>query len=81
MSGETKTFNIEVTMEERWIDDFCSFLKKMEYYGNIGHSSIIGFYTDGDGDFHPKFNIDTKFETKTGNVVDMAQKQLVFDAG
>ena len=56
MSDE-KTFNIEVTMNERWIDHFCSFLKRMEYDGCIGHSETIKFYSDGDGDFRPKFNI------------------------
>ena len=25
-----KTFTIECTMEERWIDTFCSMLKKMK---------------------------------------------------
>lgn len=29
-----KTFTIECTMEERWIDTFCSMLKKMENNGN-----------------------------------------------
>ena len=52
------TFNIQVTMNERWINDFCSMLKWMESCGNQGHSSIVGFYSDGDGDFRPKFKID-----------------------
>lgn len=56
------TFNIKVTMNERWVNDFCSMLKYMEYCGDIGHSSIIGFYSDGDGDFRPKFEIDTNYE-------------------
>ena len=36
-------FNIEVEMEDRWVNDFCSFLKLLEGYGKIGHSAIIGF--------------------------------------
>ena len=42
-----KTFNIEVTMNERWINDFCSMLRWMENCGKLGHSSIVGFYSDG----------------------------------
>ena len=34
----------------------------MEFCGKIGHSSLIGFYSDGDGDFRPKFKIETDFE-------------------
>lgn len=50
-----KTFIIECTMEERWIDTFCSMLRKMENNGNLGHSEEVGIYSDGDGDFRPKF--------------------------
>lgn len=57
-----KTFTIECTMEERWIDTFCSMLKKMENNGNLGHSEEVGIYSDGDGDFRPKFKIETDFK-------------------
>lgn len=60
------TFNIKVTMNERWVDHFCTMLKWMETCGNIGHSSIVGFYADGDGDFRPKFEIDRDFKTESG---------------
>ena len=81
-----KTFNIEVTMEERWVDDFCSMLKWMESCGNLGHSSIVAFYSDGDGDFHPKFNIDIKFDKTNGywkkDIKDkMPMPEVIFDAG
>ena len=76
-----KTFNIEVTMNERWIDDFCSMLKYMERCGNIGHSSIIGFYSDGDGDFRPKFNINTEFNDTNPQQKDIQKTILLFDAG
>jgi hypothetical protein len=61
-----KTFNIEVIMEERWVDYFCSFLKYMESCGNLGHSTEISFYADGDGDFRPKFEFDIEYEKKDG---------------
>ena len=55
------TFNVTCTMPERWADAFCSMLSLMEKNGNIGHSSIIGFYSDGDGDYRPKFQIDREY--------------------
>lgn len=76
-----KTFNIEVTMNERWIDDFCSMLKYMEHCGNIGSSSIIGFYSDGDGDFRPKFNFDIEFNKKEHQQKDVNKLKVFFDAG
>ena len=63
MANKKVKFIVECEMEERWVDHFCSFLEQMEYFGNIGHSEIIGFYCDGDGDFHPKFDIDVFHET------------------
>lgn len=76
-----KTFNIEVTMEERWIDDFCSMLEYMRYCGSIGHSAIIGFYADGDGDFRPKFKIDTEFNKKSGKQNVLPNVEAFYDAG
>ena len=57
-----KTFNIEVTVEERWIPHLQSFLKHMEAMGDVGHSALVGFYADGDGDFRPTFNFDEESE-------------------
>ena len=51
----TKTFNIEVTMQKRWIPHFLSMLKYMEQLGGLGGSRQVGIYSDGDGDFRPKF--------------------------
>lgn len=50
-----KTFTVECTMEERWIPEFYMFLAKMQTNGKMGHSELLGFYSDGDGDFRPKF--------------------------
>ena len=54
----TKEFTIKVKMEDRWVNHFISFLKRMEVNGNIGHSELISFYSDGDGDFHPEFEFE-----------------------
>ena len=61
-----RTFTIEVTMNERWVNDFCSMLNWMQSCGSLGHSSLVGFYADGDGDFRPKFNINTDWEKTKG---------------
>ena len=42
-------FTVECDMPERWVNDFCSFLKHLEHNGKIGHSALVGFYADGDG--------------------------------
>lgn len=79
-----KTFNIEVTMNERWVDDFCSMLKWMESCGSIGHSSVVGFYSDGDGDFRPKFDINTEFNKVNGyrkEDLSLPKLEIIFDAG
>lgn len=82
---EEVTFNIEVTMNSRWVNDFCSMLKYMEYCGNIGHSSVVGFYSDGDGDFRPKFNINKEFGKTNGywqkDGKELPNLEVIFDAG
>ena len=77
------TFTIEVTMRERWVDDFCSMLKYMEGCGRGGHSALVGFYADGDGDFRPQFVIDRPFEQKMGIPEEhiLAKPEVMFDAG
>lgn len=78
-------FNITVSMEERWINDFCSMLKWMEHCGQVGHSSVVGFYSDGDGDFRPKFEIDYKYEKQNGyrqkEDTKLPELEVLYDAG
>ena len=75
-----KKFNITVEMEERWVSYFQSMLKHMEHNGKIGHSGIVAFYSDGDGDFRPTFDFDIPFEK-----VDETEKEVtvekLYDAG
>lgn len=75
------TFNIQVTMNERWVNDFCSFLKTLERFGRIGHSQIVGFYSDGDGDFRPEFKIDRDFEQTKMHTTRQPRHWEYFDAG
>ena len=80
MSKKVK-FTVECEMEERWKDYFLSFLKTMEFFGQAGHSELLGFYSDGDGDFRPKFNIkDTEYTPKE-SIVSKETTINFFDAG
>lgn len=79
-------FNIKVQMKKRWVNDFCSMLKWMESCGNLGHSSIVGFYADGDGDFRPKFEFDCEYEKSEGfwskdQDRKLPKLEVLFDAG
>lgn len=53
-----KEFNVNVKMEERWIPYFQSLLMTMQKMGRDGRSRLLGFYSDGDGDFRPTFEFD-----------------------
>ena len=83
--GNKVEFTIKVTMKERWVKDFCSMLKWMERCGELGHTSIVGFYSDGDGDFRPKFDIDREFESVNGywrkDGKELPKLEVIFDAG
>jgi hypothetical protein len=78
--SNTRKFTIECEVPERWVNDFCSFLEHLEHCGSVGHSALIGFYADGDGDFRPKFRINTEYE-KTSGQSSHWTPELMFDAG
>lgn len=75
-----KNFSIDVKLEERWIPYFCSFLKKLEDNSNAGHSSIIGFYADGDGDFRAKFKPRVDYDLKDPYLTSKVCEKI-YDAG
>lgn len=88
MNENKKTFTITCTMEERWADDFLSFLKYLEFCGKLGHSGLVGFFADGNGDFHPEFNTDVTWTKQNGYSPTIANKdyspkipERIFDAG
>lgn len=70
-----KTFTIECTMEERWIPEFLAMLQTMEGWGHLGHSGLIGFFADGDGDFHPIFETNEFYNPK--DVISMERKETI----
>lgn len=57
--------NIKATIPDRWVPQFVAMLAEMEQLGNIGSTKSLVFYSDGDGDFKPKF----EFTDKRGNPI------------
>ena len=78
-------FNIKATMNERWVNDFCSMLNYIQSCGRVGHSGVVGFYSDGDGDFRPEFKIDREYEVTDGyrreDGKQLPDLEVIFDAG
>jgi len=80
---DKRTINIQATIPERWLPDFVAMLKAMEYCGSVGASRWVCLYSDGDGDFRPKFNISglpNDFEPTKG-YDNTDQSRIEFDAG
>lgn len=80
-------FIIKCKMEDRWVPYFISMLKRMERDGYIGHSELVAFYSDGDGDFRPEFSPDINIKEvypneetfkKESNIEEIV---AVYDAG
>lgn len=72
-----KTFTIRCTMEERWIPEFLAMLQTMEGWGHLGHSGLIGFFADGDGDFHPEFDSFEFDNLNSKNVISIPRKETI----
>jgi hypothetical protein len=66
-------------MEERWVPFFLGMLKRMEYLGGIGSSRNVILFSDGDGDFRPKFTFDPKALVEKGTIA--KDGTAFYDAG
>lgn len=80
---EDVTVTIKMTCRRRWVPDFLSMLEHMQYLGNIGSSREVAIYSDGDGDFRPKFDFldfDGDFEAVKPRRVS-PNGDVMFDAG
>ena len=79
-----RKFTIHCKMEERWIASFIKMLALMERYGSIGHSEYVGLYSDGDGDFRPKFEYDETLSFIGDNPIvikNPSGQMTMYDAG
>lgn len=74
------TFNLQVTMKTRWVPHFLAMLQTMQRYGEMGCSRQVGIYSDGDGDFRPKFEWDSTLPSIAEPIVDESGNML-YDAG
>jgi hypothetical protein len=54
-------------------------LKYMQYLGNVGSSREVAIYSDGDGDFRPKFEWD--FEVEPAYPKREVNGDRLYDAG
>ena len=77
--GDTVRFTIRVSMRKRWIPQFLGMLKYMERLGGVGASRKLTFYSDGDGDFRPRFEFDDKLPIKQDD--EMKFEDRFYDAG
>ena len=56
-------FIIKCKMRTRWVPQFLGMLKAMERLGGLGGSRWVRFFSDGDGDYRPKFEWDETLPT------------------
>jgi hypothetical protein len=73
-------FSIEVDMPERWVPQFLGMLAYMQCLGGVGSSRLLTFYSDGDGDFRPKFEWDKELTVEIDGILD-ANGNRSYDAG
>lgn len=74
-----RKFKINVQMDDRWVPYFMSMLKRMEHDGNIGHSEKVTLFSDGCGDFRPKFYTNIDFELM--DPIEQNSRSTTYDAG
>ncbi len=69
-------------MNDRWVPYFLAALKRMAYLGDIGSSRRVevAIYSDGDGDFRPKFSWDKSLPSDAKPIKDVKGHYL-YDAG
>lgn len=48
--------SLKLKIHPRWYKQFIGFLQQLEGCSKAGHSEIVGFYADGDGDFLFRWN-------------------------
>ncbi len=79
MKYPTKKFTITCEMSERWIPQFLGMLKTMQQLGGLGGSRIVKFYSDGDGDYRPKFEWDKELPKPAKQ--EWKNDEILYDAG
>jgi hypothetical protein len=80
MKKKSVTFKIECEMEKRWVPQFLAMLKYMQQLGSQGASRKVTLYSDGDGDFRPKFKWDASLPSNAKPFYDI-NGDRTYDAG
>ena len=62
MEEDEVEFLIKCRMKDRWVPQFQTMLKYMQYLGEVGSSRSVTIFSDGDGDFRPKFKFNLETE-------------------
>lgn len=78
-SNVTTEFTIKVKMQDRWIPHFLSMLQYMQHLGAMGSSREITFFSDGDGDFRPRF--EWNIESEIAEPLNDTNGKRYYDAG
>ena len=73
-------FTIECEMKDRWVPHFLGMLKYMQQLGGLGSSRKVTLYSDGDGDFRPKFTWSQELP-ETAKPVEDNDGNRFYDAG
>ena len=73
-------FTVTVEMKDRWVPHFLGMLKRMQQLGGLGSSRHVVLFSDGDGDFRPKFKWDTRLP-KPAKPIEENDGDTLFDAG
>lgn len=80
MKEDIVNFNVNCSMKSRWVPHFLAMLKYMEQLGGLGGSRKVALYSDGDGDFRPKFKWDESLPSDAKPIIDNGGDRL-YDAG
>jgi hypothetical protein len=80
ISGDVMAeFDVKCKMKARWVPHFLSMLAEMENLGDIGSSRFVSIFSDGDGDFRPKFSHRVQYDKVEANIGKGYARE--FDAG
>ena len=80
--SEEVEFTIKCRMPRRWARPFICMLNYMEDCGRQGHSTNVGLFADGDGDFRPSFLIQgfEKFQPQPPRMYEWDTGDAMFDS-
>ncbi len=79
--AETTEFTIRCRMRSRWVPHFLGMLRKMQNLGAIGSSRRVTIFSDGDGDFRPRFDWSEELPQPALPRAEQRSGDTFFDAG